>query len=198
MSLAKVPGAFEVSPGDEGGLMNGSGTYDGTIQVGDLDLWRFAACAKEQIVIRIEELTGGISFAPWIRLYGRDGTLVDSKSGAAGAQMSLQAPASGNYVVVVADGLSGLGGSGTYRLIAEGLTAATRMCPSKVGGAMVVDGAGGDAGLNYIVVTAYDVATPLHLWVPIYTNTVGTFGEFRFTNHIDPAILQQYYLLVKP
>mgnify|MGYP001002979123 CR=1 FL=1 len=74
LHLAKTPGDFVVSDGDEGGdLINGSG-HTGNLTLGDLDLWRFTAAGGESVVFRV----GATNFTPWIRLYGPTGALVDS------------------------------------------------------------------------------------------------------------------------
>ena len=62
--FAQFPGAFVVPSGDEGGSLTNGGNHDGTIQVGDLDLWSFTANAGDRIVLRGAALTTTSNFYP--------------------------------------------------------------------------------------------------------------------------------------
>jgi len=120
LTLAKIPGAFEVGAGDEGGWL-GTG-QDGAITVGDLDMWRFCAGTGSNMLIQITELIDADTyFTPQIRLYGPDGTLLQTAAGATGTSISRTATNSGAFTVVVGDGYSTFfAGAGTYRLSATG------------------------------------------------------------------------------
>src|ERR1035441_4328859 len=74
--FAQFPGAFVVPSGDEGGSLTNGGNHDGTIQVGDLDLWWFTANAGDRIVLRGAALTSANNFEPWLRIYNPAGLLV--------------------------------------------------------------------------------------------------------------------------
>src|SRR5438128_2599479 len=121
LHLAKSPGAFVVSGGDEGGdLINGA-TQDGSIHTGDLDMWSFTASAGDSIVVRVGEVTDGGNFEPQIRLYDPAGAQVGSSAGDLAAESAVTAPSSGTYTAVVSDGNlahsgDSLGNTGTYRL----------------------------------------------------------------------------------
>src|SRR5438552_3341266 len=58
---ASVPGTFVVPSGDDGGPLTNGGNHEGTIQLGDLDLWSFTAGVGDSIVLRVrsEERRGG-------------------------------------------------------------------------------------------------------------------------------------------
>ncbi|MBI3849791.1 MAG: hypothetical protein HY298_05805 [Verrucomicrobia bacterium] len=53
--FVKLPGAFIIPPGDDGGELSGSGgATNGVIgELGDLDLWTFSATNEERIVLRL-------------------------------------------------------------------------------------------------------------------------------------------------
>jgi hypothetical protein len=53
LHLAKSPGAFVVPAGDEGGNLINGGSQDGTIDVGDLDVWSFTASSGDGILVRV-------------------------------------------------------------------------------------------------------------------------------------------------
>jgi hypothetical protein len=195
LSLARTGGPLVITSGDEGGGMTAQSVYDAAIEVGDLDAWTFTACAGDRISLRVEEVVPGSPLTPWIRLYGRDGALLNSSSGTASADIIRAAPASGTYLVLVGDGTTALGGSGLYRLTAGGLYAGIRICPARVGTNFVAIGAGGTAGQTYVVLTATNVAIPLALWRPILTNQFLSFGDFSFTNVIDFNRPEQYFSL---
>src|SRR4051794_22561347 len=53
LTLAKTPGAFEVSAGDEGGAMTNGADHLGTIYPGDLDQWSFQANQNDLIALSV-------------------------------------------------------------------------------------------------------------------------------------------------
>lgn len=118
--LAKAPGDITVSPGDEGGPLTNGGTFTGSVHQGDLDVWTFTAATGDSLVVRAGEVTdaGGTGgFTPALRLYGPNGSLLDSDAGNVNAvEVNATAAQSGVYAVVVSDGGSYIDGSGTYRL----------------------------------------------------------------------------------
>ncbi|PYI87001.1 MAG: hypothetical protein DME26_07655, partial [Verrucomicrobia bacterium] len=196
LTLAKTGSAVGVSPGDEGGSLNGTATYDGTVDVGDLDVWRFTACANDNLVLRMDELIAGSSLTPQLRLYGRDGTLLNTISGASTAEISLRAPLSGNYTVVAGDFSSGYAGSGTYRLTVNGLSDALRLCIPTVSGTNAnLTGIGGLPGASFVLLTTTNVTTAVGQWSPILTNQFDQFGVFTYTNSFSPGERQRYFLL---
>ena len=78
--------------------------HPGRIVLGDLDPWTFTANKNDAIVLNIgEPIEGEVDpgFYPWIRLFGPDGALLGSQSGARAAQINETAPLTGTYTVVV-------------------------------------------------------------------------------------------------
>src|SRR4029079_10284067 len=68
LNFARAPGEIQTSPGDEGGpLINGTKS-NGTIDIGDLDVWSFTANSGDSIQLRV----GGDNLVPQIDLYGPD------------------------------------------------------------------------------------------------------------------------------
>ena len=106
----KVPGSFIVPPGDEGGPMVNGSNYDGTIDVGDADLWTFDATNGDNIVLRL-----GSSFYSRMNLYGPDGKLLENAAGNnLDKLIGYTATNSGTFTVLVDSYANG--GSGTYTL----------------------------------------------------------------------------------
>ena len=104
LTLARTPGIFIVSPGDEGGPLANGANHPGTIHPGDLDLWSFTAAKDAAISVSIGEVLGGgvdPGFNPWIRVRGPDGTTLSSVQGALTALINVTAPLTGTYTVVV-------------------------------------------------------------------------------------------------
>ena len=123
LTLAQIPGAFLVPVGDEGGWLVNSNSQDGVITVGDLDMWKFCAGTGTNMLVQITTVTNTSgNFTPSIRLYGPDGALLNTAAGAPGTSFSRTATNSGMFTVVVGDGNSLLSGTGTYRLLATGIT----------------------------------------------------------------------------
>ncbi|MBC8095027.1 MAG: DUF642 domain-containing protein, partial [Akkermansiaceae bacterium] len=72
LRLMQVPGAFVISPGDDGGALTNGANHDGVSDLGDEDLWTFTANAKDSIVLRCGQLSGAgpNGYYPYLRLYG--------------------------------------------------------------------------------------------------------------------------------
>ncbi|HUI06991.1 MAG TPA: HYR domain-containing protein [Verrucomicrobiae bacterium] len=134
LTLAQTGSAVEVSPGDEGGLLTNGVMYTGTIDVGDLDVWSVSATAGASIVVSMGELSAGSSLWPQVRIFSPSGALLGSNYGSAAVGMTVTAPSSGNFLVVVGDGGSGLGGSGDYRLTVALTGSAVEVSPGDEGG----------------------------------------------------------------
>jgi hypothetical protein len=116
LHLIKAPGTFVVPTGDEGGPMTNGANHAGRIGApngqpisddpGDQDPWTFTANQNDYLSISIgEKLTTEIDplFWPYIRLIGPTGTVVGTDTGALAARISLRAPLTGTYTVIVAD-----------------------------------------------------------------------------------------------
>ncbi len=197
LTLAKTGEPVFVSPGDEGGPLTGAGIYYGNIDVGDLDVWSFDACAGDVLVLQMTR-TNTTTLAPWLRLYGRNGVLLNSVAATPGAQLTRVATNSGNFLAVLGDGNVGLGGSGPYTLTANGLTSGLKLClPVISGSKLSLDGIGGEPGTNFVLFTATNITTPAHLWTPVQTNQFDQFGVLTYTNQSNPAEPQRYFRLLE-
>jgi len=201
--FAQFPGAFIVPAGDEGGPLTSGVEALGTIQVGDLDLWRFVACRGDYIDLRIDQLSQTNYFNPWLRLYNPGGILIaDSGSGNANVaeELALTATNSGVFTILVSDtGYGGFGGSGTYRLSSNGLFDGLRACLPIISGTNVsLGGVGGISNATYVLFTHTNVSTPLAQWMPIRTNQFDANGVFSYTNLYNPAEKQRYFRLRSP
>ena len=108
---------YALAPGaNEGCALDSGGMVTGTIDKGDLDSYTFTADAGESIVLRATDVAGG-AFAPNIDVYDPSGKrAVNSGFGLDVATVTFQAPTSGTYTVVVADGSSGFAATGAYNL----------------------------------------------------------------------------------
>jgi choice-of-anchor C domain-containing protein len=114
LHLAKAPGAFVVPPGDEGGPLTNGGQHDGATTMGDEDIWTVTANSGDTVLLRCAKLTGTASYAPWVRIYGTNGVLLDQGLNASDAFASYRMTYSGTFNVFV--GSYNAGHTGTYRL----------------------------------------------------------------------------------
>jgi Divergent InlB B-repeat domain len=147
LTLAKAPGAFAISSGDEGGVLTNGGNHDGVTEVGDEDMWTFTANAKETVILRCGDLTlGAPSYSPWIRLYGPDGAFLANDADAADSFISYQTTNSGIFTVLVGSYYQGYAGSYRLRYV-------------KIPGPFIVRV--GDEGGSMNQGTAYDAVTDL-------------------------------------
>ncbi len=115
LHFARVPGAFVVPAGDEGGAFVNGAVQAGTITLADVDLYTFTAEVRETVIVQIGEV-GNTSFDPFILLYGPDGNLLTSNFGTTSADLALSVAVTGEYTVVVRDGNADVSGSGDYNL----------------------------------------------------------------------------------
>jgi hypothetical protein len=126
LTLAKTPGPYTVSPGDEGGPMTNGASHTGSIPTGDLDAWSFQATAKDNLVISLSEVGGSNpEFYPWLRLVGPDGATLGNYSANTTAEITVQAPLTGTYTVLVANNSSSSSATGNYTLTVSGLSGGT-------------------------------------------------------------------------
>src|SRR5438046_607356 len=103
LTLAKGPGAFATSSGDEGGALTNGATQAGTIYLGNLDQWSFTATQGDYIALSMGEVAPvSAGFRPWIRLVSPTGVLLATSSAVASAvQVSSNVPTTGTYAVIV-------------------------------------------------------------------------------------------------
>jgi hypothetical protein len=122
LRLARTPGTFVVPPGDQGGPIANAVAQQGTIPLGDLDLWTFSAAQGAALSVSIGEIVVGEvdpGFNPWIRLRGPTGTQLGADQGTTAGQINVVAPVTGLYTVVVASFTANLD-PGTYQLTVTG------------------------------------------------------------------------------
>jgi hypothetical protein len=117
LTLARAPGAFVVPEGDHGGPLTNGANHPGSIHLGDLDLWTFAATQGDFVALSsgtVEVFAG--SFAPWIRLISPTGQVLGNQQGTV-AQINLTIPVTGTYTAIVGS-RSGtvITGTGSYLL----------------------------------------------------------------------------------
>ena len=119
LRLAKMPGAFTVPDGDQGGALTNGSNHPGHITIGDVDMWSFTANQNESAIIRIGEVVPSgpdPGFWPWLRVYGPLGAYVGGQYGDQAAEVGFIAPLTGTYTVVVVSADSGYDAEGDYIL----------------------------------------------------------------------------------
>lgn len=135
LSLARVPGAFEVAPADEGGSMVNGGAYSGTNSLGDIDMWSFIATAGERIMVRV----GTTGFRPYLLLYGPNGAQLavgaGNGSGDTDGLVDATAPSNGTYTAVLESYYAN--GSGPYTIHLAKSTGAFVVSPGDEGGDLI-------------------------------------------------------------
>ena len=198
LHLIKAPGDFFIPVADEGGPITPDSALTGSIQFGDMDPWVFTGCEGEAISIQIDELSGGSGFQPRIRLFGRDGTLLDNKAGASTARIDLKAPATGNYTIVVSDASGTGNGTGGYKLNVRGRYQGLQLCIPIVSGPNIkLNMGGGQPGAEYVISSTTNISIPLGLWVPVATNRFGIYGESTFSEPALPGVMSRFFRTIE-
>jgi hypothetical protein len=128
LTVAKRPGPYTVSAGDEGGPITNGTHHAGVNLVGDLDPWTFQANFNDNIVATIGEVLGSgpdPNFFPRLRLRGTDGASLGDNTGNNAAELNARAPSTGTYTVLVSNSTCcNQTSPGSYSLTVSGLTAA--------------------------------------------------------------------------
>ncbi|HMP83017.1 MAG TPA: hypothetical protein PKA41_09990 [Verrucomicrobiota bacterium] len=121
LRFARTPDSFEVPAGDEGGPLTNGAAHSGVMLLGDLDLWSFEASEGDAIELRMGSSGTGppsLVFAPEIRLYAPDGSLIGISitltSSLRDGRLSASASSGGTYLVVVNSCYPGY--TGNYKL----------------------------------------------------------------------------------
>ncbi|MEO0578114.1 MAG: hypothetical protein AAFZ58_05460, partial [Pseudomonadota bacterium] len=114
--FAHVNEPFVVPAGDEGGPLTSGQNEAGTIELGDIDIWTFAADADDSVLVGLGEVGAGNGFEPELRLYGPDGTLITSNSGTNSADVAHRATVAGTYTLIVQESSTDVIGVGDYLL----------------------------------------------------------------------------------
>jgi hypothetical protein len=198
LTLAQIPGAFFISDGEEGGALLTNVNNDGTINVGNLDMWSFWADKGNGMVAQITSLTNiNGYFTPQIRLYGPDGTLLNTAVNATMATISRTATNSGTFTILAGDGYDVYyPGAGSYQLTIAGITGPPQYTSVRhVGSQFIMNGINGPTNEQYVVITSTNITTPVELWTPITTNFFGSLGQFLSTNNVIPGAQSQFFRL---
>ena len=99
---------------DQGGALTNGVARSGSIALGDLDQFTFAATVGETVTVDIVEDGVATGFTPWIRLLSPTGMFVDGDWGATNAQIVETATETGTYTVIVGTADSGNDETGNY------------------------------------------------------------------------------------
>jgi hypothetical protein len=87
---------------------------------------------------------------------------------------------------------------GQIRLIVQVQTPPVFGGINLVGTNLVFTGTGGPTNENYFVLASTNVALPVANWMRLATNRFNATGAFAFTNAVNPALPQNFYLLQLP
>jgi hypothetical protein len=172
LHLAHIPGAFVVSPGQQGGVLTNGLLNLATNEVGSLDMWSFSANAGDSVMLRM----GTTGFHPRIDLYAPDGHLLGTAGNAAfgtiDALLSLTVTNSGTFIIVAS--AYDLNERGTYTLSLAHSPGAVFVSPGDEGGAM-------QNGVTYIGTNSMG---DLDVWS--FYGTIGDSNLFRIgtTNYV--------------
>jgi trimeric autotransporter adhesin len=193
LTLGRSPGAATFAAGDEGGWIT-TVQSTGTIDLGDMDVWNFQACRGSFLILTCEELTGGTSFSPRMRLFSPTGVLLQTSVNATLAVINYTTTNFGIFNLIVDGGA--LNHAGTYRLTAHGFAGnGLWICSPLISGTNVsLSAIGGAAGSNGVLSTTTNLTLPI-TWTPVLTNVFDQLGHFTSTNVANSTERQRYFRL---
>ena len=134
--------AFAPTASAQNTLSNGA-NHSGSISVAlEVDTWTFTAAQNDTILLSIGEVIGVVDpgFVPWIRLRNPNGVQIAAASGSLAGQITITAPLSGTYSVLVGSNDSGNDATGDYLLTLAQVPGAP-VVPSDDEGGNLVNGA---------------------------------------------------------
>ena len=112
LSLAVLPGDLADDDFDaDSGPIDSNRTLAGTIDRGDLDVYRFDASPGDNLVVSLGEIGGNNSTSPRLDVYGPDGARLAGESANSGVDLDLIAPQGGTFYAVVRESGSDSGTS---------------------------------------------------------------------------------------
>jgi hypothetical protein len=117
LRFVRAPGGAQgTDPADGEGqaLASNTTTAAAVGDVGDLDVYTFAAAAGDRLVFSAGEGTTALNFEPYLRLFAPDGAVVATSSSATTAYVEATAAAAGTYTLVVREADNAT--TGEYRL----------------------------------------------------------------------------------
>ncbi|RKX36571.1 MAG: hypothetical protein DRP64_18430 [Verrucomicrobia bacterium] len=174
----------------QGVLTNGANHF-GTINVGDTNLWNFAAVEGESVLVRLGELSdvGGLNLL--ISVSAPDGSFIIQDSHALDPRVSFVTSTNGTYTVKVGSWFSG--GSGTYRLESNGLSGGLKACVPEILGVdyalVAIGGAPGATNVLWSTTNLVEAAS----WKPVSTNQFDSSGVMGHTNAFNPTDPQRFF-----
>ncbi len=91
----------------------------------------------------------------------------------------------------------------TNNLVVDGTISVTGIAQPEVsvarsGNSLILNGSNGIPGATYNILTSTNLASPLSAWTAIETNVLDVNGAFSFTNAINPATPQRFFILSLP
>jgi hypothetical protein len=135
ITLAQAPEPFVIAPGQSGGVLTNGVLNGATLPLGGMDMWSFAANAKDNFVLRV----GSTNFTPTIQVYDPTGALAGSTTSGNGltrdGNLALQATNSGTYTVVLSATFQGQ--FGDYGITLAQSPAPFVIAPGQSGGALI-------------------------------------------------------------
>jgi hypothetical protein len=193
LHLAQMPEPFIVPNGDDGGPMTNGGNYDGTITLGDLDMYACTACKGD--VINLELKT--TNFYGSLQLYGPNGALLKSigRYPLTDDLLAYTATNCGTFTVLISDVYGEE--TGTYGLSANGICDALRLSPPVISGtSLILKGVGGTTNTSIVLYSTTNLTTAGGLWTPVLTNHFDKFRAFNYTNANQQPAPGKYFRFV--
>jgi len=114
-TMVKAPGEQRDS---DGRVIQSGETVNGTLPLGDLDVFTFGASAGDTITLAVGETVGSDSwFGPKLTLYGPDGAPLGSSWGSSGASVTRRTMLSGNHYAVIEDSQAEYSGNYLFTMV---------------------------------------------------------------------------------
>lgn len=193
LNFARMPGAYNVAPGDDGGVLTNGFSREGVIVLGDLDMWDFGACKGYPFSVVCEKTSGTMTLR--VRLFARNGALLATAQSASIATINFRGTNSGHYTLLVEG--AGVNDTGAYRLTAYGIQQdGLVLCPPLIANGLAeINGYGGTPSATFTLLSSTNLAQPVAEWPAILTNQFDSFGAWQHTNTLETTEPMRFYRL---
>src|SRR5690349_3084525 len=101
----------------QGPLTNGANHEGTTSPAGDEDTWTFSANNGDAIILRCGEVSGTVSYNPFLRLVGPTGVLMAQNNAATDPFISVNVTTTGTFSVIVSSAVASQTGSYNLRFV---------------------------------------------------------------------------------
>jgi autotransporter-associated beta strand protein len=149
--------------------------------------------SSDKLVVSNALVLGGVFNIANVTGFGAGTYTVMTYGGALGGTLPVIGSKPAGYSITINTNLGG-----QVRLFVQAQTPPVFGSIKLNGANLVFAGSGGPTNVQFYVMTATNIATPIANWTRIATNSFDAIGNFSVTNSITAGVPQNFYLIQMP